>query len=389
MAKLSNNNIKNNIKIPSGYLSDDSKRRVTWLQDKTGFNYRDLQGDEPEDLKGIIENHIGYMNIPMAIAGPLLLEGQYAKGEFYVPICTLEGTLAISMSRGMYAASASGGIKVMHTKQELSRAPVFIFENLTDSSEFMKWVEKNYNKIKKVAETTTRYGKLLRIDQYPIQNYVVLDIVFDTGNAAGQNMVTLGAKVACDFIKEQTGNEFILESGFNSDKKASSRNMIMGRGHSIVAETTIEHSVLKRVLGARPKDLEKLQQVGPTITAMAGTTGCHLHVSNALTAIYLATGQDTACVAENAIGHFQTEPVDHGVKYRLTLPSLTIGTVGGGTRLKSQQQNLELLGCQNGEFSSRKLAEIIGASTLALEISLMSAIATDTFTKAHMKYGRK
>ena len=381
--------INNNIKIPGGYRSSDSKRRVSWLQDKTGFNYQDLQVDDAEDLKGIIENHIGYMNIPMAIAGPLNLEGQYAKGEFYVPICTLEGTLAISMSRGMYASSLSGGIQVMHTKQELSRAPVFIFENLIESSKFIKWVEENYNKIKKVAETTTRYGKLLRIDQYPIQNYVVLDLIFDTGNAAGQNMVTLGAKVACDFIKEQTGYEFILESGFNSDKKASSRNMIMGRGHSIVAETTIDNSILKRVLGVRPKDLEKLQQVGPTITAMAGTTGCHLHVSNALTAIYLATGQDTACVAENAIGHFQTEPVDHGVKYRLTLPSLTIGTVGGGTRLKSQQQNLELLGCQNGKFSSRKLAEIIGGSTLALEISLMSAIATDTFTKAHMKYGRK
>jgi len=140
----------------------------------------------------------------------------------------------------------------------------------------------------------------------------------------------LAAKVACDYIKEQTGHEFILESGFNSDKKASARNMIMGRGHTVLAETTLTHSVMKRILGIHPKDVETFQQLGPTITAMAGTSGCHLHIANALTAIYLATGQDTACVAENSIGHFQTEPVDHGMKCRLTLPSLTVGTVGGG-----------------------------------------------------------
>lgn len=386
MAKLKNNNRS---KIPGGYHSDDTGQRITWIEDKTGFNYKDSPVNKPEELKGIIENHIGYMKIPMAVAGPLQMDGKYAQGEFYVPICTLEGTLAISMTRGMYASSVSGGIKVLHVKQELSRAPAFIFENLNDSSEFMEWVNENFDVIKNVAESTTQYGKVLRIDQYPLQNYVILDIILNTGNAAGQNMVTLAAKVACDYIKEQTGYDFILESGFNSDKKASARNMIMGRGHSVVAETTLTNSVMRRILGIHPKDVEKLQQLGPTITTMAGTSGCHLHVANALTAIYLATGQDTACVAENAIGHFQTEPIDHGMKCRLTLPSLTVGTIGGGTRLLPQQQNLEFLGCLNGEFSSRKLAEIIGASALALEISLMSAIASDTFAMSHMKYGRK
>ena len=386
MAKLKNNNRS---KIPGGYHSDDTGKRITWIENKTGFNYKDLPVNKSEELKGIIENHIGYMKIPMAITGPLQLDGHYAKGEFFVPICTLEGTLAISMTRGMYASSVSGGIRVRHVKQELSRAPVFIFDNLDDSIEFMSWVDEHYDDIKKVAESTTQYGKLLRIDQYPVQNYVILDMVLNTGNAAGQNMVTLAAKVACDYIKEQTGCEFILESGFNSDKKASARNMIMGRGHTVLAETTLTHSVMKRILGIHPKDVEQFQQLGPTITTMAGTSGCHLHIANALTAIYLATGQDTACVAENSIGHFQTEPVDHGMKCRLTLPSLTVGTVGGGTRLLPQQQNLEFLGCQNGEYSSRKLAEIIGASALALEISLMSAIASDTFAMAHIKYGRR
>ena len=389
---MNNSNKKesdNNRKIPSGFTSKDTLDRLNWLEEKSGLRFDQIATNEPEDLKGIIENHVGFMPIPMGIAGPLILMGEYAQGEFTVPVCTLEGTLAISMSRGMYATALSGGISTQYIKQELSRSPVFVFNSLKESSDFMKWVDTHFEEIKKVAESSTNYGKLLRIDQYPIQNYVVLDMVLDTGNAAGQNMVTLAAKLACDYIQNNTGYNYILESGFNSDKKASARTMIMGRGHSVIAETTLKHSVLKRILGLHLDEVDIFQQIGPTVTNMAGTTGCHLHISNALTAIYIATGQDTACVAENSIGHFQTEPVEEGLKCRLTLPSITVGTVGGGTRLNAQQQNLKLLGCDNGTFSSRKLAEIICASSLSLEISLMSAIASGTFTQAHMKYGRK
>ena len=374
--------------IPNGYTSDDTNNRLKWLKDKTGIDLDTNLENLPEDLKGIIENHIGYMKIPMALAGPLQVDGGYAQGEYYVPLCTLEGTLAISMTRGMVATKRCGGIRVNHIKQELSRAPVFIFDDLNKADQFSGWIKRNFKSIKKIADSTSNYGRLLRIHHYPIQNYIILDFILDTGNAAGQNMVTLAAKVACDYIKNKTGADFILESGFNSDKKASARNMIMGRGHSVIAETTITNSVIRRILKADMSEMEKMQRVGPTITRLAGTEGCHLHISNALTAIYLATGQDTACVAENAIGHYQTEPIDDGVKFRLTLPTLTVGTVGGGTRLLPQKQNLKLLGCDKGKHSSKKLAEIIAASTLALEISLFSAIASDTFTKAHMTYGR-
>ena len=374
--------------IPKGYSAKDTDERLEWLKETTGFDYNTNLENQPDELKGIIENHIGYMKVPMAIAGPLKIEGKYANGDIYVPICTLEGTLALSMTRGMIATHRSGGIRVSHIKQELSRAPVFIFDNLKKSADFMLWIDANFNKIKEVAESTTNYGKLLRVDQYPIQNFVVLDFILDTGNAAGQNMVTLAAKNACDYIKEKTGADFFLESGFNSDKKASARNMIMGRGHSVIAETTISHSVIRSVLDADIENLKKFQEIGPTTTRLAGTEGCHLHISNALTAIYLATGQDTACVAENSIGHYQIEPLEDEVKFRLTLPSLTVGTVGGGTRLSPQQQNLKLLGCDEGDDASKKFAEIICASALALEISLFSALASHTFTKAHMKYGR-
>ena len=382
-----NNNKRN--RIPRGYLPEDSDRRLEWLKDKHNFELEDLPGNEPEDLKGIIENHIGFMKIPMAIAGPAVIDGQYAKGEFPIPLCTIEGSLAASMNRGLYASSLCGGMKVKHFRQELSRSPIFIFDDLKKSIEFQGWITEHNDEIIKAAQSTTKYGKVLRIDQHAIQNYVLLDFILDTGNAAGQNMVTLATNVACEYIRKETGHKFFLDSNLASDKKASSRNMILGRGHGVIAETHISKSVMSRVLNVDPDFVIENWTYFPIVSAMAGTLGNAIHASNALTAIYLATGQDTACVAENSVGHFTVEKVDDGITWRLTLPSMTVGTVGGGTRLNQQQQNLKLLGCDSGEHSSRKLAEIIAAAALGLEISLGSAIMSHTWTSAHMKYGRK
>jgi len=382
-----NNNKRN--RIPRGYLPEDSDRRLEWLKDKHNFELKDLPGNEPEELKGIIENHIGFMKIPMAIAGPAVIDGQYAKGEFPIPLCTIEGSLAASMNRGLYASSLCGGMKVKHFRQELSRSPIFIFDDLKKSIEFQGWITKHNEEIIKAAQSTTKYGKVLRIDQHAIQNYVLLDFILDTGNAAGQNMVTLATNVACEYIRKETGHKFFLDSNLASDKKASSRNMILGRGHGVIAETHISKSVMSRVLNVDPDFVIENWTYFPIVSAMAGTLGNAIHASNALTAIYLATGQDTACVAENSVGHFTVEKVDDGITWRLTLPSMTVGTVGGGTRLNLQQQNLKLLGCDSGEHSSRKLAEIIASAALGLEISLGSAIMSHTWTSAHMKYGRK
>ena len=382
-----NNNKRN--RIPRGYLPEDSNRRLKWLKDKHNFELEDLPGNDPEDLKGIIENHIGFMKIPMAIAGPAVIDGQYAKGEFPIPLCTIEGSLAASMNRGLYASSLCGGMKVKHFRQELSRSPIFIFDDLKKSIEFQGWITEHNEEIIKAAQSTTKYGKVLRIDQHAIQNYVLLDFILDTGNAAGQNMVTLATNVACEYIRKETGHKFFLDSNLASDKKASSRNMILGRGHGVIAETHISKSVMSRVLNVDPDFVIENWTYFPIVSAMAGTLGNAIHASNALTAIYLATGQDTACVAENSVGHFTVEKVDDGITWRLTLPSMTVGTVGGGTRLNLQQQNLKLLGCDSGEHSSRKLAEIIAAAALGLEISLGSAIMSHTWTSAHMKYGRK
>ena len=378
-----------NLSIPRGYLPEDTEARKTWVKNFSGIKLDDTLKDKEQDLQGIIENHVGFMKIPMAVVGPMVLNGSYARGDFCVPLCTLEGTLAMSMNRGIYASVLSGGIKVNHFRQELSRAPVFIFDNINDAAQFQVWVSENEKKIKTVAESTTNHGRVIRIDQYTVQNYVILDLVMDTSNAAGQNMVTLAAQVACEFVQKETGYNYFLESNINSDKKASVRNMLLGRGHGVTAETTIKNSVMKRILKMDPDILFDSWSFFPIVSSMAGTHGNGLHVSNALTAIYLATGQDAACAAENSIAHVGLEKREDALKFKLTLPSLTVGTVGGGTRLKMQKKNLELLGCSEGEHTSRKLAEIIAGATLSLEISLICAIGSHTWTDAHMKYGRK
>ena len=207
---------------PRGYSKQHTEKRRKWLVEKTGFYLNEAPPDEPENLKGIIENHVGFMQVPMAVAGPLKISGTYAHGEYYVPLCTLEGTLCMSMTRGLYLTYLSGGIKTTHIKQELSRSPMFRFKEIHETTTFTKWIDENFEQIKKAAESTTNHGKLLRIDTYIIQDSVILDFVYNTAEAAGQNMVTMATFEACKFIKEKyQSKQFIryyIESNFNCDK---------------------------------------------------------------------------------------------------------------------------------------------------------------------------
>ncbi len=377
-------------KPPGGYQTEDTDRRRQWVERVTGISLMSGPGPLPEELQGIIENHVGYIPMPMSIAAPLVIKGDHAVGEFVVPLCTLEGTLTLSMNRGFLALAMAGGCRTVHLKQELSRSPAYVLPSITEISAFLKWVHSHLEPIRAAAESTTRYGRLLRVDPTVVQNWVVLDFVYNTGNAAGQNMVTLATEAACQYIREETGHRFYLESGFNSDKKPSRRNLMSGRGHSVVVEFTLTDQILE-FLGVTGTQILDFQRLAVTSAQTIGMLGNNLHLSNALTALYLATGQDTACVAENALGFSEAamSSEDEGLTFRITLPSLTVGTVGGGTGLPAQRRNLELLGCAEGPYASRKLAEIIAASSAALELSLMAAVVSGTFAQAHRKYGRK
>lgn len=379
------------MKFPTGgYSQHDLEKRKRWLKKKYSIDFDDTQKPVPEDYQGLTENQVGNLNLPISMAGPLYIEGTYAKGEFYVPLCTLEGTLTYSMMRGLKITSHSGGIKTYHVKQELSRSPMFVFKDIQYIHFFIQWVKQNYLKLKEIAESTTSYGKLIRIDHYVIQNRVILDCVYDTGEAAGQNMVTFATQTMLNYIRLQSIPGLVnclIEANFNGDKNSSHKNLLLGRGHTVVASALIPNKILKRFLRVDADYLHNDFINAYLGSVMAGTTP-NLHIANALAAIYLATGQDVACVTENSLGMMSYEHQEGDLYISLTMPSITVGTIGGACRLPAQKRNLYLLNCE-GSHSSKKLAEIICAATLALEISLTGAISSHEFTNAHLKYGRK
>ena len=231
-------------KPPEGFEPKDTERRLRWVEQLTGQDLKGVPLPRVDEIQGIIENHVGFMPLPMSIAAPLVIHGDYARGEFIVPLCTLEGTLTLSMNRGLLAMAMAGGCRTIHLKQELSRSPAFCLPTITEIGSFLDWINDHADSILVAAESTTRHGRLLRVDPTPIQQWVVLDFVYDTGNAAGQNMVTLATEAACRYIQQETGFHYYLESGFNSDRKPSRRNLMNGRGHSVTVEYSLSGQVL-------------------------------------------------------------------------------------------------------------------------------------------------
>ncbi|ACJ17735.1 hydroxymethylglutaryl-CoA reductase [Coxiella burnetii] len=380
-------------KIPYGFDESALKRRRQWMKEQ-GLNWESCSPELSGSMRGLIENHIGQIAIPLALAGPCVIDGTYAQGTYYMPVATLEGTLTLSMSRGFYATAQCGGIQTQHIQQMISRSPIFSFKDLNSLKVFSTWVTEHFNTIKNVAEQSTQYGKLIRIDQYQVHDHLILDFVYTTAEAAGQNMTTFCTHNACEFIRgtlaEHLSFTYLLESSFNADKKPSTKTLLAGRGHKVIASCVLSAAVCKRTLGISPRQLAEGMRVARYASTLANIVGINLHVANALTAIYLATGQDCACVSENAVAFFDILylPELDEAKCVLTMPSITVGTVGSGMQLPQQQSNLKLINCV-GKHSSKRLAELITASALALEISLAAAIGANKFAKAHMIFGRK
>ena len=363
-------------KPPGGFEPKDTERRLRWVEQLTGHDLKGVALPRVDEIQGLIENHVGFLPLPMSIAAPLVIHGDYARGEFIVPLCTVETALTLSMNRGLLAMSMAGGCRTIHLKQELNCSPAFCLPTITEIGSFLDWINDHADSILVTAESTTRHGRLLRVDPTPIQQWVVLDFVYDTGNAAGQNLVTVATEAACRYIQQETGFHYYLESSFSSDKKPSHRNLLNGRGHSVTVEFSLPGQILNS-LGVRQETILDFQQLAMTSSQAIGMPGNHLHLASALSALYLATGQDAACVAENAVSYSHALPDGgDGLLLRMTLPSLTVGTVGGGTQLPAQRRNLELLGCGTGSHDARKLAEIIAAAAAALELSSLVAVVS-------------
>ncbi len=345
---------------------------------------------DPAGLAGNIENFAGFAQVPIGIAGPLRINGEHARGDFYIPMATTEGTLVASYNRGMRLLTAAGGVRATVVDDRMQRAPVFLFDHAGAADEFGRWVEQNETAIAAAAEATTRVGKLLEIEQYAVGPLLYLRFDFSTGDAAGQNMVGRATLAACQWIVENHPGtpRFVLSGGIDTDKKHSEINVLRTRGKRVVAEATIPADLLRDIMGVEPKALFWARQLSQTGAFLAGSANNGAHAANGLAALFIATGQDAANVAESHAGIVYTQLLESGDYYwSITLPALIVATVGGGTGLATQRECLEMIGCF-GPGKVRRLAEICAAVVLAGEISLSSAVLAGDWVSSHERLGR-
>ena len=376
------------------YDEEIIKIRQKFVEDYTGKKLEHIPhySFDPHIANGNCEHFTGVAQVPMGFAGPLQVHGEHAQGEFLIPMATAEGTLVASYNRGIKLVNACGGARCTVVDDAMQRAPVFVMKDARAAREFVKWVKANIDQIAEHAEATTTVGKLVYIDPYLASKFAYLRFNFTTGDAAGQNMVGRATFAACSWIldhyKDHEFKHFYLESNLATDKKASQVNLMHTRGKRVTAECTIKRDVLNQYMRVDTRTLAYHAGVANVGAILSGANNNGLHSANAITALFIATGQDVANVAESSAGIVYTELTENDDLYfSITIPSLIVATYGGGTGLATQRECLELLGCY-GRNKVKKLAEIVAGVVLAGELSLASAISSSDWVSSHEQYGR-
>ena len=337
-----------------------------------------------------IENPIGVLQLPMGIAGPLKINGEYCNREVYVPLATSEGALVASINRGASTITSSGGVNVKVVSDIMTRAPAVKCKDVNEALKIKNWFIDNFDELKKIAESTTSHGKLIKIDPILIiGNYVYPRFVFSTGDSMGMNMVT----IACEKILEKLANDttashLALSGNVCVDKKPAAVNIIEGRGKSVIADIVIPQEIVSKKLKTTTDAIVEVNTVKNLIgSAASGSMAFNAHYANMVAAIFLATGQDAAHVVEGSLGITTAENRNGDLYFSVNLPDLPVATVGGGTSLEVAHEGLEILGV-SGSGHAKEFAEIVASTVLAGELSLIAAISAGHLARAHQQHGR-
>ncbi|MFB6244175.1 MAG: hydroxymethylglutaryl-CoA reductase (NADPH) [Halobaculum sp.] len=341
-----------------------------------------------------IENMTGAVQIPAGVVGPVEIHGDQLTGERYVPMATTEGALLASVNRGCATIDRAGGATARVLDAGMSRAPVFRVDGVAEAKALVAWASDNEDRLRSAAESTTSHGELESITPYVVGNNVFLRFTYDTKDAMGMNMATIATGEACDVVEAETDADLIALSGnLCTDKKPAAIDAIEGRGRTVAADVTLPRAVVTETLDTTPEAVAEINtrknHVG---SAKAGSLGFNAHVANTVAAIFLATGQDAAQVVEGANAITTAEVVDGDLYTSVTLASLEVGTVGGGTKLPTQSEGLDVLGVRGGGdppgANADALAEATAVAALAGELSLLSALASRNLSDAHAQLGR-
>nr|WP_319377026.1 hydroxymethylglutaryl-CoA reductase (NADPH) [uncultured Methanoregula sp.] len=376
---------------------DAIRVRREFIQEETGTELENI-GIFSIDIERVVkrncENMIGTIQVPVGVAGPMLINGGYAQGNYWLPLATTEGALIASVNRGCGAITKAGGAEVRVLHDGMTRAPVFAADSVGHAAQVCDWVSVHRDELRTVAESTTSHGKLTDIVTFVAGTSVYVRLEFDTKDAMGMNMVTIASAKVADLIAQGTGVRLIALSGnMCSDKKPAAINGIMGRGRSVVAGVALSHELISSVLKTDAKTLAEVNYRKNLVgSARAGAMGFNAHAANVVAAMFIACGQDAAHAIDGSTCITTVDLTETGAYVAVTLPSLPVGTVGGGTGVETQQECLRLLGVAGSGTppgtNAKKLAEIIGAAVLAGELSLLGALAAQHLARAHQQLGR-
>ena len=384
--------------VPTGelYSRAGQLERLNFIKKQTGENIPFLEGESTfndlKQLEGNIENFVGMTQVPTGIIGPLCIHGISAKGDFYLPLATTEGALVASYNRGAKAIKLSGGVTSVCLIEGVQRSPLFRFENIVEVGKFVFWALEQQKKFVELVQASSNFAQLEDVKTNIEGNEVILTFEYTTGDAAGQNMVTICTNKICEYILRDSPIKparWFIESNYSGDKKATALSFSNVRGKKVTAEINVPCQIVQDVLKSTPELMVEYWKSSTLAVIQSGAIGAQGHVANGLAALFLSCGQDVACISEAATGITRMQMNDSGGLYcAVTLPNLIVGTIGGGTGLGTQKECLKMIGCY-GIGTSRKFAEICGALALAGELSIAAAMSAGHFTQAHKELGRK
>ncbi len=374
-----------------GYSAADVRERREWLERKVGVELPLVAACAipSEQMRGNIENPIGCVQMPLGVAGPLRVNGLHADGTFYVPLATTEGALVRSYERGMVMLTRAGGVTPRVILDGNVVCPMFSFDSVADAAAFAAALPQQVDALRSEAEATTRHGKLRHVDARVSGRSVIVSFYFSTADAQGMNMIVKATERAAQWlVVHGHAPRYRIFSGMSSEKRASGFLLAGGKGKTVVAGARIPAAVLQSYMRITPRQIVEMWHDTMLGHLQANAIGFNAHYANGLTAMFIACGQDVANVANAAVGITDYELTPEGDLYAsVTLPSLTVATVGGGTMLGTSVECLRMLGCA-GATHAPKFAEIVASAVLAGELSMAGAITSGEFVSAHEAYGR-
>jgi len=341
-----------------------------------------------------VENLLGAVQVPLGVAGPVTVRGARGDREVYLPLATTEGALVASVNRGCSVLDGAGGATARVTKSGMTRAPVFCVADVVEGEALASWTRDNVDALREAAEETTSHGELLDVTPYVVGDSVFLRFRYDTKDAMGMNMATIATRAACEVVEAETDASLVALSGnLCTDKKPAAINAVEGRGRSVTADVTVPRELVEDRLHTTPEAIAEVNTRKNLVgSAKAGSLGFNAHVANVVAATFLATGQDAAQVVEGSNAITTASVRDGDLYASVSLASLEVGTVGGGTKLPTQSEALELLGVAGGGdppgSNADALAEAIAVGALGGELSLLAALASRHLSSAHASLGR-